>query len=99
MTVQLHISEAAQKEWDEAAAWYEDKQASLGERFIKSVQIKLELISRYPERYPKRKKNFRETPVGLFPYNIVYAFYKKEFVVIILSIFHTSRKPVYKYKR
>lgn len=99
MTFELLINEAAQKEWDDAAAWYEDKQTGLGERFIKSVKIKLELISRYPERYPKRKGNFRETPVGLFPYNVVYTFYKKESIITISSIFHTSRNPVYKYKK
>lgn len=99
MTFQLLINEAAQKEWDSAAAWYEDKQTGLGERFIKSVKIKLELISRYPERYPKRKGNFRETPVGLIPYNVVYTFYKKESIITISSIFHTSRNPVYKYKK
>ena len=99
MTFQLLVNEAAQKEWNDAAVWYEGKQAGLGERFIKSVQIRLELISRYPERYPKRKKNFRETPVGLFPYNIVYSFYKKEGIITVSSIFHTSRNPADKYKK
>lgn len=99
MTFQLLINEAAQQEWDEAAAWYEEKQAGLGNKFITSVELKLRLISRYPERYPKRKGNFRETSVDLFPYNIVYSFYKKEGIITVASIFHTSRNPVYKYKK
>ncbi len=99
MTFQLLINEAAQQEWNETAAWYERRQPGLGERFIKSVEIKLELISRYPERYPKRKWNFRETPVGIFPFNIVYSFYKKEGIVTVASIFHTRRNPAGKYKK
>ena len=51
MTVQLLINEAAQKEWDRAAAWYEVKQTGPGDRFVSTVKTKLELISRYPERY------------------------------------------------
>ena len=99
MTVQLLINEAAQKEWDRAAAWYELKQTGLGDRFVSTVKVKLESISRYPERYPKRKGNFREASVGIFPYNIVYTFYEKEGIITITSIFHTSRNPVYKYKK
>jgi len=39
---------------------------------------KLQIIQKYPERCPKRKGNFRETPVKVFPYFIVYTFYKTE---------------------
>ena len=99
MTFQLLINEAAHQEWNKASAWYESRQPGLGERFIKSVEIKLELISRYPERYPKRKLSFREAPVGIFPFIIVYTFYKKEGVITVASIFHTSRNPAGKYKK
>ena len=60
---------------------YEVKQTGLGDRFVSNVKTNLELISRYPERYPKRKGNFREASVGIFPYNIVYIFYDKEGII------------------
>ena len=99
MIYQLIINEKAQKEFEEAAVWYEGQLVGLGNRFINIVQAKLELITEFPERYPKRKRNFREAPIKIFPYNIVYTFYKKEGVVTVASIFHTSRNPANKYKK
>ena len=45
MRFQLLINEEAQKEWNAAAVWYEEKQIGLGDRFTNSVKAKLELIS------------------------------------------------------
>jgi hypothetical protein len=56
----IQISEEADKEWTEAALWYDEQSPGLGNRFIKMVEKKLELIANYPERYPMRKGNFRE---------------------------------------
>lgn len=61
MSVAIQISEEADKEWTEAALWYDEQSPGLGNRFIEMVEKKLELIENYPERYPKRKGNFRES--------------------------------------
>ncbi len=99
MIYKLIINEEAQKEFEEAAAWYEEQQTGLGGRFVNVIRTKLELIAEYPERYPKRKRNFREAPVTIFPYNIVYTFYKMDGIITIASIFHSSRNPAHKYKK
>jgi hypothetical protein len=70
--VTIKILEEADKEWTEAALWYGGQAPGLGNRFIEMVEKKLELIASYPQRYPKRKGNFRETLVNVFPYIIVY---------------------------
>jgi len=95
----LQISEEADREWTEAALWYDKQSPGLGNRFIEMVESKLELISKYPERYPKRKGNFREALVNIFPYIIVYSFYETEKTVVVHSIFHTSRHPGKKYRK
>lgn len=89
----------ADEELIESAKWYNEQSEGLGERFIAAVAEKLRLIKEYPERYPIKKRNFRETPIKVFPFLIVYKFYKEESLIIINSIFHTSRKPSKKYKR
>jgi plasmid stabilization system protein ParE len=96
---QLVINEKAQEEFETAVAWYEQQQKNLGERFINIIQAKLELIAIYPERYPKRKNNFREAPVRIFPFIIVYTIYKKDKIISVSSIFHTSRNPQRKYRK
>jgi len=95
----VKLLEEADKEYTEAAAWYEEQSAGLGTKFINVIQNKLNLIAQYPERYPKRKGNFRETPVKTFPYTIVYTIYKKEQIITCQRIFHTSRNPKRKYRK
>lgn len=87
MPAVIQILEAADKEWTEAALWYDKQSPGLGNRFIVMVEKKLELIAKYPERYPKRKGNFREALVNIFPYIIVYSFYETKETVVIYSIF------------
>ncbi len=95
----LSILEEASKEFTEAAQWYEQKSEGLGYRFIETIQRKLQLIQQFPERYPRRRKNFRETVVKTFPFIIVYSFYKKEGIIIVIAIFHAKRKPAKKYRK
>ena len=95
----IKLFEEADKEFMEAAAWYEEQKTGLGLRFIEVIKNKLNLIAQYPERYPKRRGNFRETHVKTFAYIIVYTVYKKEEVITISSIFHASRNPRKKYRK
>lgn len=87
MPAVIQISEEADKEWTEAALWYDKQSPGLGNRFIEMVESKLELISKFPERYPKRKGNFREALVNIFPYIIVYSYLETAEVVVVHSIF------------
>jgi plasmid stabilization system protein ParE len=93
----LILLEEATKEFADAAQWYEAKSEGLGGRFIDIIQRKLRLIQQFPERYPKRKKNFREAVVKTFPYIIIYTFYKTERLIVVNTIFHAKRNPRKKY--
>ena len=99
MPYTIILLEEADKEYQKAAIWYEQKLTGLGERFIEVIQNKINLIAQYPERYPKRHGSFRETPVRIFPYIIVYSVYKKEKVITVSAIFHASRKPGKRYRK
>ena len=99
MAYQLILLEEADKEYQEAAQWYESNSKDLGFRFIDIIEKKLQIIQEYPERFPKRNGNFRETPVKIFPYIIVYTCYKTEGIRTVNSIFHSSRNPRKKYNR
>lgn len=95
----LKILEDADREYAEAAEWYEKQKEGLGERFIDVIQRRLRIIQQYPERYPRKKGDFREAVVKIFPYVVVYTFYKRKKMVVINSIFHTRRNPRMKYRR
>lgn len=88
----------ARKELFEAWVWYEERQQDLGDRFETEVYNRLEQIQKDPERYPNRKESFRETKTKTFPYLIIYKIEKEQNLIIVFSIFHTSRNPKLKYK-
>ena len=89
----------ASQELLEVWEWYEDRQLGLGDRFKQEVYNRIFQIEERPERYPERKRNYREISVKEFPYLIVYRINKKEKIVAIVSIFHMRRNPKKKYKK
>jgi len=97
MSYQLIFEAKAVKEFSDSFDWYEDQQEELGNRFEKAVYEKLSEIQKYPERYPQKRKPYRETGIKKFPFLIVYEFDKLKNTIFIISIFHTSRNPKYKY--
>ena len=95
----LILLEEADKEFQDAALWYEEKSSGLGLRFIEVIKRKFEIIQQFPESNTRRVGNFRESVVKIFPYTIVYTFSKKEGLITVVSIFHTSRDPRKKYRK
>ena len=93
------ITKEADKEYSDSAIWYEEQSNGLGERFILTIQKKLELIQHNPESYPKKKDGLREAVVKIFPFVIIYSFHKKENLILVSSIFHTRRNPRKKYRK
>ena len=76
--------------------WFEEQEAGLGYRFEDEVFRKIQLIEANPFQYPLKKKA-REALTDTFPYLIVYRINKRRKVIMIISIFHTSRHPKKKY--
>lgn len=97
-TYKLHPD--IQKDYADAYAWYEDKLAGLGDRFIIAIRQKIEEIIHRPEVFgSKGKVGYREAKVDFFPYLIVYKVYKERKEIFISSIHHTSKKPRKKYRK
>jgi plasmid stabilization system protein ParE len=85
-------------EYQEAYIWYEEQLQGLGGRFELSLEQKLTSILSTPLLYPVKKFDVRECKINDFPYLIIYKFYPKKDLVLIVSIFHTSRNPRKKIK-
>lgn len=90
-------SSKAQKEIASAWEWYEERQQGLGDRFVLEIIRRSRLIEQNPERYPTRFRPYKETPVPIFPFLIIYRINKKKKLVRIVSVFHTSLNPKKKY--
>jgi hypothetical protein len=80
-----------------AGVWYEEQVTGLGDRFENEVFRKIDLIAENPLHYPI-KKGLREVKTDTFPFLIVYKVNKSAKLVMIVSVFHTSRHPESKRK-
>lgn len=86
-------------EFIESYRWYELKQKGLGDRFMNCVEERLTRISQQPELYPKKHRNLREIKVRNFPYSIVYEYFEKLNVILIVAVYHNKRNPKRKYRK
>ena len=91
------LSSHAQKEIAKSWTWYEDRQPGLGDRFVREVIARIQKIEETPNRYPTRFKTYKEAPVGVFPFRIIYRINKKKKLIRVLSVFHSSLNPKKKY--
>lgn len=80
-------------ETDEAAKFYEERQAGLGNRFIESLTDALNRIRRNPIRYRKIYNNIRKCHMLRFPYGVIFRDQKE--MVQIIAVMHLKRKPGY----
>jgi len=81
----------------DAYDWYAAKNHFLGERFLDSIMETTHFLEQNPLLFQKVYKNFRQAPVKIFPYILLYKIEENE--VIIYRVFHTKRNPVKKYKK
>lgn len=84
----LLLRAAAQREFGEAAVWYEKQRPGLGKDFVDRVQRVLDKIADQPEHYPLVTNTVREAPVSGFPYAVYYRVRPQQ--VVIIAVFHCS---------
>jgi len=89
--LQVIYRAAAEFELREAYNWYEEREPGLGSEFMRSVDGCIQLICRHPEIFPIVRKDIRQAVVRRFPYSIFHLPTKEK--IIVLSVFHASRKP------
>ena len=93
----LIIRDEADEETIESAIWYEKQRDGLGQEFLEEVENSLNTIFNYPLHYQKISKRFRQIPLKRFPFVILFEVAKN--LVIVYSVFHTSRNPKKKFKK
>lgn len=90
MNLPVILSPAADREFAEAAAWYE-RQAGLGERYVERVQDTLDRIGQAPELHAPLYQDFRRARVRKFPYGVFYRIRVDRIEVI--AVLHDKRDP------
>jgi hypothetical protein len=77
----LIILPAAEQDAAEAYAWYEGKEAGLGEEFLRCVDARILSIRRNPELNQIIFEDYRRVMVRRFPYAIFYEYSDDTIVV------------------
>jgi hypothetical protein len=83
----------AQKELDDAVAYYNYEQEGLGDRFLAEVVRAIKRIERFPQAWQLLTKNSHRCLINHFPYGIIYQFRKDKILIIAIANLH--RKPDY----
>ena len=87
----LVLRRVAEREFDDAVAWYEGERDGLGREFQAAIEGYFQRIADNPERFPEVRGEVRRSVVRRFPFVIHFLIEKKR--IVILSVFHTSRDP------
>ena len=77
-------------ELNQGIDWYNEQKAGLGNRFYTKVVSTIKALSKNPNLFEQKYKNYRGATVSVFPF-VVYYFIEEPNTIVISAIFHTSR--------
>ncbi|MBI2946429.1 MAG: type II toxin-antitoxin system RelE/ParE family toxin [Verrucomicrobia bacterium] len=83
----------ARVEFQESAAWYEQRRPGLGEEFVQDILEVIELILQDPLVWRKIGREVRWCLAKRFPFGVIYRI--REGKIEIVAVMHQSRKPGY----
>lgn len=85
------FSSAADLEVAEAALWYDEQRAGLGERFLGAVRTAADAAAKSPQLYARVHGELRRALVHRFPYALMVRETHSE--LLIASCYHLHRDP------
>ncbi|MCB1036406.1 MAG: type II toxin-antitoxin system RelE/ParE family toxin [Acidobacteria bacterium] len=86
------LSPLVEADLEEAAQWYEDRQAGLGDAFLDAVLELLRRIFDHPQHFPRLHKDARRAVLTRrFPFSVY--FRERGEGIEVLAILHDARDP------
>lgn len=91
--LEVSVHPEASLEYEDAVAWYHERNPSAAERFRDAIRCRLGEIAQSPKRWPRLDEDHHFALVERFPYFIVYT--PRVDDVLIVAISHSRRRPGY----
>jgi plasmid stabilization system protein ParE len=96
--MKIRLLKGAESDMRTAAAWYEKRQAGLGEGFLQELTRRLKDVELQPRQFGREEchrteRDVRFCRLGRFPYRIVFEI--REPWIVILAVAHARRRPGY----
>lgn len=92
MSRQIIFDPEARLEFENAVAWYDERQPGLGDRFEAEIHATFHRILQSPERFRHVSKTIRVAKVEVFKKYSVYFRVEPDFIGVV-SVFHGARNP------
>ena len=83
----------AQRELDDAVAWYDEQAAGLGREFLDELDRAVRRVLSFPLSYPEIEPGIRRCRLARFPYGLIYGIDGENLVVVAVA--HLHRQPRY----
>ena len=91
MTRSIVLRRAAQRDFEEAALWYEERRVGLGAVFVAEIDRAIGLVAESPERFPLMHRDVRCVRARRFPYSVFFRVEPTK--IVVLAVFHARRNP------
>ena len=89
----LRLLEPAQRELDDAIAWYAVQAPGLGDAFLLETLKVFRLIEQHPSAWHPLSENTRRCRLSRYPYAVIYT--SDDAGLLVMAIAHLHRKPDY----
>ena|SRR6185369_9005335 len=83
----------AQLDLEESAAWYEEQEPGVGDRFQTFVLLTERELQRFPLLGTPYRRNTRKWRVPKYPFNIIYR--EENERIIVVAVAHAKRQQDY----
>ena len=83
----------ADKEVDDAAAWYEEQAEGLSRDFLDELDRAVRLIRIYPLLAQQIEPELRRFLFARFPYSLIYGIDQE--TIVVIAVAHQRREPRY----
>jgi plasmid stabilization system protein ParE len=94
MTFTVIVEADAERDWDEAVIWYDEREPGVSHRFNVAMRAVLHTLARQPERFSLATRLTHKAKVPPpWPYSIYFTINTKHLEVKVLAIWHGARNP------
>jgi toxin ParE1/3/4 len=91
VSFKVSIEPQAAQEIETAFAWYETKNAGLGNTFLKTVAAATERLERSADQFKLERTKYRRIHLTKFPYAMHYTINDSQ--VLVLACLHARQNP------
>jgi plasmid stabilization system protein ParE len=91
--VKVRFLTPAQRELDDAVAWYDEQAAGLGLEFLDELDRAVRRVLDFPLSFPEIERSIRRCRLARFPYGLIYGVDGE--TIVVLAVAHLHRQPHY----